>query len=73
MLVPYLGQDVIYSVIECKTEEAAIQNVKDIDDAGYNIAIRNGKFLTCYGVDKKDGTAKDILFSILTGEPFAKK
>jgi hypothetical protein len=61
-------QDVIYSVLECKTEEAAIQNAKEIDDAGYNIAIRNGRFLTYYGVDNKDGTAKDILASILSGK-----
>ena len=67
------GQDVIYSVVECKTEEAAIQNAKEIDDAGYNIAIRSGKFLTCYGTDKKDGTVKDVLSFILTGEPIAKK
>lgn len=67
------GQDVIYSVIECETEEASIQNAKEIDGAGYNITIRNGRFLTCYGVDKKDGVAKDILSSILTGEPLEKK
>lgn len=63
------GYDVIYSVIECKTEDAAIKNAKDIDDAGYNIAIRNGKLLTCYGVDKKDGTIHDILSSIISGKP----
>lgn len=67
------GQDVIYSVIECETEEASIQNAKEIDDAGYNIAIRNGRFLTCYGVDKKDGAAKDILSSILAGEAMKKQ
>ncbi|NPV93324.1 MAG: hypothetical protein HPY50_21400 [Firmicutes bacterium] len=67
------GQDVIYSVIECKTEDAAVKNAKDIDDAGYNIAIRSGKILTCYGVDKKDGTVKDILASIVAGRPTAVK
>ena len=67
------GQDVIYSVIECETEEAAIKNAKEIDDAGYNFAIRNEKFLNCYGTDKKNGIAKDVLSSILTGEPIAKK
>ena len=61
-------QDVIYSVLECKTEDAAISNAKEIDDAGYNIAIRNGRFMTCYGVDKKDGTIKDILAAILDGK-----
>lgn len=62
-------QDVIYSVLECKTEDAAIQNAKDIDEAGYNIAIRNGRFLTCYGVDNKAGTVKDILAAIMAGKP----
>ena len=62
-------QDVIYSVLECKTEEGAIANAKTIDDAGYNIALRKGKLLTCYGVDLKDGTSKDILASILEGKP----
>ena len=67
------GQDVIYSIVECETEEAAIQNAKEIDDAGYNISIRNGKILTCYGVDKKEGTVKDILSSILEGKPMKKE
>lgn len=62
------GQDTVYSVIECETEDAAVKNASDIDDAGYNIAIRNGRFLTCYGVDKKDGVIKDLLTSILNGE-----
>lgn len=65
-------QDTIYSVVECKTEEAAIANAKDIDDAGYSIAIRSGKILTCYSVDVKDGTAKEILKSILAGNPLPK-
>ncbi len=62
------GQDTIYSIIECKTEEAAVKNAQDIDAAGYNIAIRNGKFLTCYAKDKKDGTIKDILATLLSGK-----
>ncbi|MDF2890384.1 MAG: hypothetical protein K0R80_751 [Clostridia bacterium] len=67
------NQDVLYSVIECKTEDAAIKNAKAIDDAGYNIAIRNGKILSCYGVDKKDGISKDILASIVVGKPISNK
>jgi hypothetical protein len=66
-------QDVRYSVIQCKTEDAAIKNAKAIDDAGYNISIRNGKILSCYGVDKKDGTSKEILASIVAGKPIASK
>lgn len=49
--------------------DAAINNAKDIDDAGYNIAIRKGGFLTCYGVDKKGGTIEEILSSLLEGNP----
>ena len=62
------NSDTIYSVLECGTEEAAILNAQDIDDAGYNIALRNGRFLTCYGVDKKDGTIAGILSALLRGE-----
>lgn len=64
--------DTIYSFIECETEDAAIKNAKDIDDAGYNIAIRNERFLTCYAVDKKEGTIVDILTSLLEGNPVKK-
>ena len=67
------GQDVIDSVIEYETEEAAIENVKKIDDAGHHIAFPSGKFLTCYGVDRKNGTVKDILSSILAGEAIKKQ
>lgn len=67
------GQDTVYSVVECQTEEAAVANAKDIDDAGYSIAIRSGKILTCYSVDVKDGTAKEILKSILAGNPLPKE
>lgn len=63
------NQDVIYSILECGSEEAAIQNAKEVDDAGYNIALRNGVFLTFYGVDKKDGDIKDILTTLLKGKP----
>lgn len=66
-------KDVIYSIIQCKTEDAAIDNAKAIDEAGYNIAIRSGKILTCYNVDNKNGTIKEILASILAGEPIASK
>lgn len=65
------GQDTVYSVLECGSEDAAIKNAQEIDDAGYNIAIRNGRFLTCYGVENKDGAIKDILTSILNGEKAA--
>lgn len=63
------NKDVVYSVLECGSEDAAIQNAGDIDKAGYSIAVRNGKFLTSYGADNKDGTVKDILASILEGKP----
>ncbi|MDF2531799.1 MAG: hypothetical protein K0Q65_1380, partial [Clostridia bacterium] len=52
---------------------AAVKNAKAIEDAGYNIAIRNGKILSCYGVDKKDGISKDILASIVVGKPISNK
>lgn len=61
-------QTTIYSFIECQSEEAAIKNAEDIDNAGYNLAIRNGRFLTCYGVDKKNGIIKDILATLLSGQ-----
>jgi hypothetical protein len=67
------GQDTVYSIVECKTEEAAIANAKDIDDAGHSIALRSGKILTCYGADVKDGTAKEVLKSILAGKPLPKE
>ncbi|ADY55537.1 hypothetical protein Sgly_1220 [Syntrophobotulus glycolicus DSM 8271] len=62
------GQDVIYSVLECETEEAAEKNAKEIDDAGYSIAIVNGRYLTSYGADNKDGEVKNILAALLNGE-----
>lgn len=65
------GQDTLYSVIECKTEDAAIKNAKDIDDAGYNIALRSGKILTCYNADIEGVTTKKILESILAGKPIS--
>ena len=36
----------LYSVAECATEEAAKKNAKEIDDAGYAHALRNGKFIS---------------------------
>ncbi len=60
--------DTVYSILECGTEQAAIDNAKEIDDAGYNIAIRTGKIVACYGVDD-DASVKDILTSILAGDP----
>lgn len=62
------SQSTVYSFVECNTEEAAIQNAMDIDNAGYSIAIRDGRFLTCYSVDRKDGVIKDILSSLLQGK-----
>ncbi len=62
------GQNTVYSFIECETEDAAIKNAKDIDDAGYNIAVRSGQFLTCYASDKKDGSIEDILLSLMAGK-----
>ena len=62
------NSDTIYSVLECETEEAAIQNAQDIDDAGYNIALRSGRFLTCYDVEKKEGAIAGILSALLRGE-----
>jgi hypothetical protein len=66
-------QDVIYSILECGSEESAIKNAKTIDDAGYNIAVRRGKILTFYNVDNKNGIGKDILISIVEGKPKANK
>lgn len=62
------GQDVIYSILECETEEAAKANAKEIDDAGYSIAIREGKYLTSYGADNAQGEVKEILATLLKGE-----
>ena len=67
------GQDVVYSVYECETEEAAEKNAKEIDDAGYSIAIRNGKYLTSYGADNKGGEVENILAALLNGEPAKSK
>lgn len=58
----------VYSFVECNSEEANIKNAKDIDDAGYSIAIRNGRFLSCYSVDNKDGVIRDILSSLIEGK-----
>ncbi|MGI6430232.1 MAG: hypothetical protein ACOXZ6_11025 [Syntrophomonadaceae bacterium] len=62
-------QDIIYSVLECGSEEAVIKNSQTINEAGYNIAISNGKILSFYGVDEQDGTGKDLLISIVEGNP----
>lgn len=62
-------QDIIYSVLECGSKEAVIENSRTIDEAGYNIAISNGKILSFYGVDEQDGTGKDLLISIVEGNP----
>lgn len=66
-------KDIIYSVFECGSEDSAIKNAKTIDEAGYNIAIRNGKIVSCYGVEDKEGTGKDLLKSIVEGNPIAIK
>ena len=66
-------QDVIYSVLECKTEEAAQKNERDINDAGYSIAIRSGRYLTSYDAGNKDGKIKNILTALLNGEAVKSK
>ncbi len=66
------GQTTVYSFVECETEDAAANNAKAIDDAGYNIAILKERFLSCYAVDKKDGSIKDILSSLMDGIPVDK-
>jgi hypothetical protein len=62
-------KDIHYSVMECGSEEAVIENSKTINEAGYNIAISNGKIFSFYGVDEQDGTGKDLLISIVEGNP----
>ncbi|KUG03360.1 hypothetical protein ASZ90_019246 [hydrocarbon metagenome] len=66
-------KDIRYSILECASEEAAEKNAKTIDDAGHNIAIINGKILSFYNVEEKDGTGKDILASIVAGKPVEQK
>lgn len=63
------GDDTLYSVVECATEEAAISNAKEIDDAGYSISLRNGKFISCYNADNKGEERKQLLTAILSCEP----
>ncbi len=67
------NQDTLYSILECGTEEAAVSNAKDIDDAGYNISVRNGRILGCYDAAVKDGETKDIITSIVMGKPIPNK
>lgn len=67
------NRDYRFSFLECKTEEAAMKNEKIINDAGRNITIRRKNIISYYGVDIKNGTAKDILASILDGKPVPNK
>lgn len=57
----------------CTGKEAAEKNAKEIDDAGYSIAIVNGRYLSSYGADNKDGEVKNILAALLNGEPAKSK
>lgn len=63
------NQDVRYFVVECATEEAAMKNAADIDAAGYNVAVRNGKLLSSYGVKNKGKIHAEIVTSIMAGKP----
>ncbi len=67
------NQTTVYSFVECETEDAAVRNADDIDRAGYNIAIRDGRILTCYAVDKKGGSIEGILSSLMEGKPVDKE
>ena len=67
------NKDMLYSILECETEDAAVKNATDIDDAGDNISVRNGRILGCYDVETKDGDTKDIITSIVMGKPIANK
>ena len=44
------GENTFYSVVECASEEAAVSNAKEVDDAGYSISL-NGRFVSCYNAD----------------------
>ena len=59
----------LYSVAECATEEAAKKNAKEIDDAGYTHALRNGKFISSYDAENKGTERKALLSAILAGNP----
>jgi len=63
------GAHTLYSVAECETEEVAVRNAKNIDDAGYAVALRNGKFISSYDAERKGEERKEILTSILAGNP----
>jgi hypothetical protein len=58
----------VYSILASGSEEAAITGCTEIDEAGYNISIRNGKLFTCYGIDDPD-TIKEMLQSIINNKP----
>lgn len=61
--------DTLYSVAECATEEAAVKNAKEIEDAGYSHALRSGKFITSYDAENKGEERAKLLSAILAGKP----
>jgi hypothetical protein len=63
------GAHTLYSVAECATEEAAKKNAQEIDDAGYAISLRNGRFFSCYDAENKGEERKKLLTAILQGTP----
>lgn len=62
-------KDVLYTVMEFKTEAAAKAYAKEVDDAGYNISIINGKIMGFYSVNSKESKQKEIIESIVKGTP----
>jgi hypothetical protein len=63
------GAHTLYSVAECATEEAAKKNAKEINDAGYSISLRNGRFISSYDAENKGEDRKALLPAILAGSP----
>ncbi|HYG58595.1 MAG TPA: hypothetical protein VD902_11105 [Symbiobacteriaceae bacterium] len=66
------NQDVIYAVLECATVEAADKNVKEINAAGHNFAVRSGRIISFYNVDNKGKLHEEIVRSIVNGKPIPK-
>lgn len=64
--------DVVYSILECGTEEACIKNAQMIDEAGRNFAIRRGRILSNVSVDLKGTQHEEIITSIVEGKPLPK-
>ncbi len=63
------GAHTLYSVAECATEEAAKKNAKEINDAGYSISLRNGRFISSFDAENKGEDRKALLTAILAGSP----